>query len=210
MSSKTGITLGKLAEELNAKLNGDANKIILGPNTLLQANKDEISFLSRNSYLKDLEKTNAAAVLISEDQASLATCNTIVGKDPYLLYAKATQIFKKLEEMKENKGISELVDISSSARISSSANIGSFSQIGEDVEIGEDVSIGSGVVICNSSKIGNQTRIYSNSSIYHSVSIGSNCIIHSGAVIGSDGFGFAREKENWEKKYLIFIFKIPK
>ena len=57
MSSKTGITLGKLAEELNAKLNGDANKIILGPNTLLQANKDEISFLSRNSYLKDLEKT---------------------------------------------------------------------------------------------------------------------------------------------------------
>ena len=199
MSSNKGITLGELAKKLGAKLDGDPDKLVLGLNTLLGAKKNEVSFLARDSFIKDLKKTRACAVIISKENVKYASCDTIAGEDPYLLYAKATHIFKNLDDMKIMSGSSDFTFISSSAKISPSANIGPFCEIGEEVEIGEDVQIGSGVVICSSAKIGNQTFIYPNSTIYHSVSIGSGCIIHSGTVIGSDGLGFVRDGKNWMK-----------
>ena len=55
MSSDKGITLGELAKKINAKLVGDPNKLITGINTLLRANEDEVSFLSRDGFIKDLK-----------------------------------------------------------------------------------------------------------------------------------------------------------
>jgi len=199
VSYKKGITLGDFARKLDAILSGDSDKLVVGLNSLKRANKDEVSFLSRDFYIKDLKKTKACAVIISRDKANLAPCDTIVGEDPYLLYAKATHIINNLKGIKVMSGISSLADISSSAKISPTANIGPFCKIGKDVEIGEDVTLGSGVAIYNSTKVGIKTVVYANSTIYHSVSIGANCIIHSGTVIGSDGLGFAREGENWVK-----------
>ena len=167
--------------------------------TLKEANQDEVSFLSRRQYTKQLDSTKAGAVIISETDKDLAKGNLIVGKDAYLLYAKATQVFKELNQEQQQQGISKLADISSSAKISPNATIGSFCKISENVEIGDHVIVGSGVVIGESTSIGNRTVIQANVSIYHSVTIGDDCIIHAGSVIGSDGLGFARDGEDWEK-----------
>jgi len=199
VSKNEGITLGDFAKELGAELSGNTEKIVVGLNTLRAASNDEVSFLSKDLYVKDLKKTKACAVIISPDKADLAPCDTILAEDPYLLYAKATHIFMNLKKNKRKSGISNLSDIHDSAKISPTAYIGPFCKIGKDVEIGEEVILGSGVVINNSTKIGKKTVIYANSTIYDSVSIGSNCIIHSGTVIGSDGLGFVRDGENWVK-----------
>ena len=199
MSSEKGITLGELAKQLDAKLIGDPKRFIEGINTLSDATAKEISFFSRKKYLKDLKNTKACAVIIGKEDKDLASCDVLIAEDAYLLYAKATHVFKTLNVKTEEIGISKLADVSSSARISASANIGPFCKISDDVEIGDKVSIGSGVTIGSSSKVGDKTLIYSNVSIYDSVSIGTNCIIHSGTVIGSDGLGFARAGENWVK-----------
>jgi len=199
VSPKKGITLGELAKKLNAELVGNPEIWVKGLNTLAEASQDEISFLSRRQYIKQLDSTEAGAVIIGEEYKDLASDNLIVGKDAYLLYAKATKIFKDLNQDTLKEGISELAEISSSAKISSSATVSSFCKISDNVEIGQEVQIGSGVVIGESTRIGDKTVIHSNASIYHSVSIGQECIIHAGSVIGSDGLGFAREGQDWEK-----------
>ena len=199
MSSKKSITLGELAKKLNAKLIGDPEFQVNGIKTLKEANQDEVSFLSKRKYTKQLDSTKAGAVIISETDKDLAKGNLIVGKDAYLLYAKATQVFKEINQEQQLQGISKLADISCSARISPNATIGSFCKISENVEIGDHVIVGSGVVIGESTSIGNRTVIQANVSIYHSVTIGDDCIIHAGSVIGSDGLGFARDGEDWEK-----------
>tara|TARA_Y100000590_G_scaffold289492_1_gene325895 strand:- start:62 stop:1066 length:1005 start_codon:yes stop_codon:yes gene_type:complete len=199
VSSRKGITLGELAKKINAKLNGDPNKEVNGISTLAEAVTNEISFLSRKQYIEDLKKTKASAVIIGEEHKQLARCDTLIGKDAYLLYAKATQIFKEINQERQQQGISKLADISSSARISSDATINSFCKISDNVEIGDHVVVGSGVVIGESTRIGNRSIIRANVSIYHSVTIGDDCIIHAGSVIGSDGLGFARNGEDWEK-----------
>jgi len=199
VSSKNSVTLGELAKQLNAKLIGDPELKVNGIKTLKEANQDEVSFLSRNQYAKQLNSTKAGAVIISDSDKGLGKGNLIVGKDAYLLYAKATQVFKGINQEQGHQGISKLADISSSAKISSKATIGSFCKISENVEIGDHVIVGSGVVIGESTSIGNRTVIQANVSIYHSVTIGDDCIIHAGSVIGSDGLGFARDGEDWEK-----------
>ncbi len=199
MSSKKSITLGELAKQINAKLIGNPKVKVNGIKTLKEANQDEVSFLSRKQYAKQLNSTKAGAVIISDSDKGLGKGNLIVGKDAYLLYAKATQVFKGINQEQGQQGISKLADISSSAKISSKATIGSFCKISENVEIGDHVIVGSGVVIGESTSIGNRTVIQANVSIYHSVTIGDDCIIHAGSVIGSDGLGFARDGEDWEK-----------
>ena len=199
MSSKKSITLGELANKLGAKLIGNPELLVTGINSLKEASEGEISFLSRKQYIKQLGLTKASAVIIGEKDKDLASGNLIIGKDAYLLYARATQVFKKLNEYTYKAGISELTEVSSKAKVSPSATIGSFCKISRNVEIGEEVRIGSGVIIGESSLIGDKTEVHSNVSIYDSVVIGSGCIIHAGSVIGSDGLGFARDGKDWEK-----------
>jgi len=199
VSSKKSITLGELAKKLNAKLIGDSDLQVNGIKTLMEANQDEVSFLSRRQYTKQLNSTKAGAVIISDTDKDLGKGNLIVGKDAYLLYAKATQVFKEINQEQQQQGISKLADISSSARISPNATIGSFCKISDNVEIGDHVIVGSGAVIGESTSLGDRSIIQANVSIYHSVTIGEDCIIHAGSVIGSDGLGFARDGEDWEK-----------
>ena len=89
--------------------------------------------------------------------------------------------------------------IESSAEIDSSATIKPFASISENVVIQEGVTIGEGVYIGKNSLISSNSKICPNVSIYSSVEIGRECIIHSGTVIGSDGLGFARKNNSWEK-----------
>jgi UDP-3-O-[3-hydroxymyristoyl] glucosamine N-acyltransferase len=47
--------------------------------------------------------------------------------------------------------------------------------------------------------IGNKCILYPHVTIYEGSVIGNNCILHAGSVIGSDGFGFAPEGEQYKK-----------
>ncbi|GIT61781.1 MAG: hypothetical protein Ct9H300mP20_16080 [Gammaproteobacteria bacterium] len=95
MSSKKSITLSELAKKLNAKLIGDPDFQFNGIKTLKEANQDEVSFLSRRQYTKQLDSTKAGAVIISETDKDLAKGNLIVGKDAYFFMPKLHKFSKK-------------------------------------------------------------------------------------------------------------------
>ena len=199
MSSSAGITLEDLAQEIGAELKGDQKKIILGLNSLEKANKDEVSFIFRNAFLPLLAKTDAGAVILSEDNLDKYTGNALIGNNPHLLYAKASKVFMELRNPKTVPHISDLSAIHDSANIGDGSIINSFVTVSENVVLKSDVSLGSSSFLGKGVKIGAGTTIHSNVSIYEGVEIGSNCIIHSGTVIGSDGLGFAKDGQHWHK-----------
>ncbi len=200
MTSKSSIKLGLLAKEIGAELKGDPDLEVYGINTLLEAKRDEVSFLTRDHFLSELSKTNAAAVIVSKSKKDLIFSRCLlIGENPHLMYAKTTQVFKSLNEGEVKPSISKQANIHPSAEIDSSATIKSFASISENVVIQEGVTIGEGVCVGKNSLISSHSKIYPNVSIYSSVEIGRECIIHSGTVIGSDGLGFARNNNSWEK-----------
>ena len=197
MSSLKSFKLSQLAETLGAELEGDPTKEIFGIGPLVSSTSDEISFISKESYRPNLELTKAGAVICNSETSKFFEGNKLISSNPYLLYAKCTQLFK--EKPVIEKGISTLASIEDSAVISETASISNFVSISKNVVIEDDVVIMPGVTIGEGCKIGKRTILYANASLYDSVSIGIDCIIHSGAVIGSDGLGFAKENNEWVK-----------
>ena len=107
--------------------------------------------------------------------------NYLVSSDPYLAYAKLSSLFKN--------SIFELDNIS----IHPSAIISNNSSIGKNVSIGANVVIGPNCLIDDN------VIIKSNCSLVQDVYIGTNSIVHNGTVLGSDGFGYAKNKEEYVK-----------
>ena len=199
MSSSAGITLGDLAQEIGAELQGDHKKIILGLNSIDKANKDQLSFISRDNFLPLLAKSTAGAIILSEDNLGKYNGNALIGDNPHLLYAKASKVFMELRRPKADPVTSKLAAIHGTANIGDGSTICSFVTISEDVVVDHGVSIGPSSFLGKGVKIGSGTIIHSNVSIYEGVELGSDCIIHSGTVIGSDGLGFAKDGQDWYK-----------
>ena len=188
--------LSQIAELIDAELDGDPDQEILGLASLESSTESDITFISRDSFVSQLARTKAAAVICNREMSADYQGNKLIGDNPYLLYAKCSALFKN--PAAQNSGISKLASVSSSS-VSSKASIANFVTIEEDVTIEDDVVIMHGVFIGKGSKIGKGTIIYPNVSIYDQVDVGANSIIHSGAVIGSDGLGFAKNDGNWVK-----------
>ena len=199
MSSSAGITLENLAQEIGAELKGDHEKIILGLNSIEKANKDEVSFISRDIFLPLLATTTAGAVILSEDNLGNYNGNALIGENPHLLYAKASKVFMELRNPKVAPFTSKLAAVHGSANIGDGSTINSFVTVSEGVVLDGCVSVGPSSFLGKEVRIGTGTVIHSNVSIYEGVEIGSNCIIHSGTVIGSDGLGFAKDGQDWHK-----------
>jgi UDP-3-O-[3-hydroxymyristoyl] glucosamine N-acyltransferase len=49
------------------------------------------------------------------------------------------------------------------------------------------------------SRVGDDSVLYANVVVYYQLRDRRRAIIHAGAVIGADGFGFARDGERWVK-----------
>ncbi|WP_072680567.1 UDP-3-O-(3-hydroxymyristoyl)glucosamine N-acyltransferase [Arcobacter sp. LA11] len=178
------MTLNEISEALEIECKNDIE--ISGLNTLLDSNKKELTFLENKKYIKDLEKTKAAAVLVKEEFVNKVPKNTIalVCEEPYLKLAYASKLFAP--NVVETQGKECIVG--------KNTIIQSNVYLGKDSIIGSDCTIMAGAFIGDNVKIGNNTIIYPNVSVYRDCEIGSDCIIHSGTVIGSDGFGFANTK----------------
>lgn len=190
-------TLGEIAQYLNAELVGDANIMIDGLATLAQAKAGQLSFLANMAYKDQLQHTQASAVIVHPKQAADCTSPALILENPYLGYAKVSQLFNTLPNASGD--IHPNAVISANAQIADNVSIAANAVIEDYAVISSGAIIGAGSVVGVNSRVGANTRIHHNVSIYHDVSIGDDCIIHSGAVVGSDGFGFANEKGQWVK-----------
>src|SRR5262249_989592 len=88
---------------------------------------------------------------------------------------------------------SAVVDFS--ARISESATVEARAVVGEGAQIGAGTVIGAGSILGSRVKIGREGSLYRNVTIYPAVQLGDRVIGHAGAVLGSDGFGYVRDRE---------------
>lgn len=189
--------LGELAHMLQVELRGDPNSVISGINTLSKATPSHVSFLSNSRYRHMLNKTKAGAVILSFNDLDHCHVNALVTKNPYLAYAKAAALFHKSTAV--NAGIHPSAVIEQGCQIHPSATIGPHAVIQSGTVIEENVVIGPGCSIGADCRIGSGSCFYPNVTIYHDVQIGKRVIIHSSAVIGSDGFGYAKDGYVWHK-----------
>jgi UDP-3-O-[3-hydroxymyristoyl] glucosamine N-acyltransferase len=193
------ITTGKLAEEFNLEVSGDQDLRINGIASLFDAEEGTLSFIRNTKYLKNLETTKAAAIIVPEDADLPQNGKTYLkSKSPYISFA---EILKKYYEEPINySGISDKAHIDQRSSIAEPCKVEPFVFVDSNSKIGQGCSIASGTRIGKNVSIGENVVICANVSIEANTVIGNNCIINAGVVIGSDGFGFD-QTENGNFKF---------
>ncbi|MBC3805980.1 UDP-3-O-(3-hydroxymyristoyl)glucosamine N-acyltransferase [Undibacterium seohonense] len=197
------IRLAELVDRFGGQLIGNPDIQVVGIAPLSDASDRHITFLSNSKFRSQAEKTQAVALILSEqDHHQIGDAYQgarIVTPNPYVYFAKAAQYFFDLHAVIPAQGIHPSAWVSPQAEVAASASIAAHVSIEAGAVIGEHVVIAAGVSIGRGVAIGNNSQINANASIYNDCIIGQRCIIHSGAVIGADGFGFANEKGKWIK-----------
>lgn len=190
------LTLGNIADLIGAELIGDASYPVNGLATLASALPHQVSFLANMKYASQLAYSQAGAVILNRDQAKLFAGHCLLLDNPYLGYAKLSQAFAPAFGF---KGVDASAQIHSTASIGKEVNLAAGVVIGEGVILGDKVSIGANSVVGSRCVIGSNTSLAANVTLYHDIVVGEACIIHSGAIIGADGFGFAKDGQDWVK-----------
>ncbi len=118
-------------------------------------------------------------------------------ENPRATFARALALLYPAETVRPSVHASAAID--ATATVDPSAEIGPHTAIGPHTIIAAGVKLGAGCSIGARVRIGGGSRCYPHVTIYDGVCIGRNAVIHSGAVIGADGFGFAREGGRYRK-----------
>jgi UDP-3-O-[3-hydroxymyristoyl] glucosamine N-acyltransferase len=188
--------LRELAEYVHGKVVGDEQIIITAVAGIEDAEQGHITFLANPKYRAKLHQTRASAVIVSPDVDTHGLA-AIQVDNPYLAFAHLLSLFSQKKH--PPVGIHHTCLIGEGSVLGDHCAIGAYVTIGNQVTLGDRTIIYPGVVIGDNVTIGSEAIIYPNVSILQDVSIGKRVIIHSGTVIGSDGFGFAPEGEQYYK-----------
>ncbi len=189
--------LSELARVLQAELRGDPNLEITGVAGIEEAGPGQVTFVANPKYAALAKTTRASAVLVAADFPDLDAA-TLRLKNPYLGFARAVEVFYQPPAWPQ--GIHATAVIHSSAKIGANAHIGPYAVIGENVVIGDDAVILPHVVIYPGVRIGNRLFAHAHSVVREHCRLGDDVVLQNGAVVGSDGFGFAKDEAGrWHK-----------
>jgi UDP-3-O-[3-hydroxymyristoyl] glucosamine N-acyltransferase len=189
-------SLTELAGIVGGVVVGDGSTIIRGVAGIDDAQPGDITFIANPKYLKKGETTGASAIICSPDTAP-ATKPLIAIKNPYLAYAKIVRFFHP--PMRETGSTDERAVIGSRVQIGKNVTIYPFVYIGDECVIGDGATIYPHCFLGNRVAIGEGSLIYPGVTIRERCIIGRRVIIHPGSVIGSDGFGFAKDGARYYK-----------
>ncbi len=182
--------LGELAERLGGQVVGDADVAISGLGALPSAVPGQLTHLSNPAYRRDLPKTQASAVILRRRDLALCPTNAIVVAEPYFAFASASRLWERPPQL--NAGIHASARVDASAVIHETARIGPGVAIGSATVVAGNVAIHANAVVGDRCRLDEGVRIMANATLYDDVKIGARSVVHANAVLGADGFGFAR------------------
>jgi UDP-3-O-[3-hydroxymyristoyl] glucosamine N-acyltransferase len=193
-------SIAQIAAMLGGEVKGEGGDKINMLAKIQDAKKGQIAFLSNPKYEQFIYTTQASAVIVKKDfQAKKnVTSSLILVDDPYNSFTVLLEEYHKLISFQKT-GIEEPSYLGSGSTTGQNIYRGAFSYIGNNVKIGDNVKIYPHVFVGDNAVIGDNTILHPNVKIYADTLIGNNCVIHAGTVIGSDGFGFAPQKDKTYK-----------
>lgn len=183
--------LGELAQRLGTALHGDADVEIHGVAGMEHAVPGQLTFLANPKYAPKVKHTRASAILAAEPFPDLPLA-TVVSANPYHDFARALEMF--YQPPRPAPGIHPRAFVDPTAVIGPEASIGPFAYVGPHVKIGARCTLFPHAVIYEGAEIGDDFLAHSHAAVREFCRIGHRVILQNGAVIGGDGFGFAKTK----------------
>ncbi|TYP90033.1 UDP-3-O-[3-hydroxymyristoyl] glucosamine N-acyltransferase [Sphingobacterium allocomposti] len=193
-------TANQIATLLNGYVEGDSDVVVNQLAKIEEGGKGALAFLSNPKYEHFLYQTKASVVIVNEDLQLLkpVEASLIRVKDAYSAFSELLHVYHQLRN--DRSGIEEPSFVHESVVVGENFSIGAFSYVGRDVTIGNNVTIYPQVYIGDGVTIGDDCTLHPGVKIYYDCKLGKRVVVHSGTVIGSDGFGFAPQRDGTYSK----------
>jgi UDP-3-O-[3-hydroxymyristoyl] glucosamine N-acyltransferase len=189
------LTLRELADRLGVDLRGNGEISVHKVDTLRRADSGSLCFFMDRKYRTELRTTKAAAVIVAERDVDLCPGAALVSHNPYLTYALAVRLLYARPQVAGGRHPSAVV--ADSACVDPTAWIGPTAVVGEGAEIRPHVFVGPGSIVGTGCRIGEGSRLVARVTLCEGTRIGKRVVIQPGAVIGREGFGFAKDGDRW-------------
>jgi UDP-3-O-[3-hydroxymyristoyl] glucosamine N-acyltransferase len=188
-------TLKEIAEFVEARLVGDGSVQVTGVASVQTASPGDLVFVQDDKNLGAALQSQASAVMAGRFAGGNAYSKPLlIAEDPRLAFARAAHLLRPKPERKP--GVHGSAVVHGSAKLGKSVVIDERVVISQGAQIGDGTWIGAGSVIATGVVIGGSCELYPNVTVYSGTRIANRVVVHAGAVLGSDGFGYARDAKS--------------
>ena len=188
------MTTQEIADLLSAELVGDGTVEINGVAALASAGTGEIAFVEKT---EGEVASNASCLIVRPDHSAKVSTVLIKVNDPKLAFARVAAVLHP--QPKHVSMIHPSALVRDSARIADDVFIGPFVCVDENSTVGSGTELRAATIVGKNVSIGRNCVLHFNVIIEDNCTIGDNVILHSGVVIGSDGFGYVRDRDEYVK-----------
>jgi UDP-3-O-[3-hydroxymyristoyl] glucosamine N-acyltransferase len=197
--------LGELARHLGAELvagtggslEAAAAHEVTGVAGIETAGVEHVTFVANPKYAGMAKVTQAGAVIVEPEFPALAAA-TLRVENPYLAWSHAIEVFHPAVQYAP--GVHKTAVIAESARLGARAHVGAYVVVGEGCVIGVDAVLLPHVVLYDGVVVGERFFAHAHAVVREGCRLGDDVVLQNGAVIGADGFGFAKDADGrWVK-----------
>jgi UDP-3-O-[3-hydroxymyristoyl] glucosamine N-acyltransferase len=189
--------LGDLARELGAECDGPADLEIAGVSGIEEAGPGQLTFIANQKYAPHAQTTRAGAILVTSGFGPLPV-PALRTANPYHAFARAVGLFYRPPNYAP--GIHPTAVIDPTATIGADAHIGAYVVVGPGVVLGDRATLLPHVVLYAEAVIGRDFFAHAHAVVREGCRLGDRVLLQNGAVIGGDGFGFAKSDDGrWTK-----------
>lgn len=189
-------TLKDLAALVGGEFEGDGNLELKAIASLEDAREGDITFLAERKHAPRLQVSRASAAIVPPGMPA-PTKPVIRVANPYLAYAKVQAFFQEGEYVA--RGVDARAFLGEGVKLGRDVSLYPFVYVGDGCRIGDRAVLYPGVYLGEAVEIGDESTLYPNVVVMKGCIIGKRVILHAGTVIGSDGFGFARDGSRYVK-----------
>ncbi len=191
-------SLQEIAEAVGARVIGNGGVPVSGVASIKSASTSDLVFVEDEKHLDAALGSRACAVIAGEFAVAIS-CDRplLISDNPRLAFARAACVLQA-----ESRGdgaakgsVHSTAVVHPSVVLGAGVRVEERAVIREEARIGQNTRIGAGAVIGARVQIGRDCDIYPNVTIYPGTTLGDRVIIHAGAVLGSDGFGYVRDRK---------------
>ena len=197
----------ELAERLGGELEGNGTAVVRVLASLADAEPGAVSFLANSKYAAAVATTRASAVIVDSKWDGQSACPLIRVANADAACVEAAALFAA-PGPKPAPGVHPSAVLADDVKLGPDVCIGPHCVLEPGVRIGDATMVGAGSYVGYGTSIGCGCLLHPHVTVRERCVIGDRAIIHCGAVIGSDGFGYVKRPDGWQKIPQLGIVEI--
>jgi UDP-3-O-[3-hydroxymyristoyl] glucosamine N-acyltransferase len=185
------VILSELASRLGCALRGDGTVDVQRVSGIEEAGPGDLTFVANPRYAAHLGATRASAVIVSPELATALP--SLLSPNPYLAFAQAVTVLHPLPL--PPPGVHPTAVVDPSASLGEGVHVGPLAVVGARARVGARTVLHAHVVLYADVEVGRDCVLHSGVQVRERCRLGDRVIVQNGAVLGGDGFGFAKDGE---------------